>query len=162
MRNCNLNKLILMKKLFRFLFFTAIIGLSWFNSDLAIAQQGGFGGPGGGPGGGQRPKMDPEKMAARVTATMKERLKLDENQEAGVQALNLERFISLKDAYKKASDAGDMSVMQVDAKNAEEKFELGLKAVLKEAQWKEYELFKKEQKERREQRMRQRMDNMAD
>ncbi len=135
----------------RFLLMTLVITLL---TSSAFAQFGGGGGQRG-PGGG-REQMDPEKMASRTTERMKERLKLNENQEASVQALNLERFLSMKDTYKKAMDAGDMSLMREEAMKSEAKFEEGLKVVLNATQFKDYTAWKEEQMKQRQERMQQR------
>lgn len=93
-------------------------------------------------------QMDPQKMAERTASKMKEKIGLDANQETTVQALALERFLTMKEAFGKARESGDMAAMRPAMEEAEKKFDQDVRAILKKDQIKAYEEWREEQKQR--------------
>lgn len=115
----------------------------------------------GGPGGPGGMNMDPKQMADRVTTRLKEKLKLDENQEITVNALALERFQSMKALMAGGVNADNMETIQAEVQKAELKFDTGVKSILKKDQVSLYDDWRKEQEERRRQMMERRMSEMG-
>ncbi len=99
--------------------------------------------------GGQR-NLDPEEMAKRQTAQLKEALDLNQDQEKKVYDLNLETSKEMRALREKNQGAGWES-MRDDMTKIREGQNKKMKAILTEDQWGKYEKYLEERRERRRQ-----------
>jgi len=100
---------------------------------------------------GQGRRMDPEEMAKRNTAMMKDSLDLTSDQLTKVEAINLEAAAKMNKAFEEAS--GDRESMRATMGKLNEETNDKLKVVLTEEQWNKYEIIveqrRKQMRERR-------------
>jgi len=100
---------------------------------------------------GQGRRMDPEEMAKRNTAMMKDSLDLTSDQLTKVEAINLEAATKMNKAFEEAS--GDRESMRATMGKLNEETNDKLKVVLTEEQWNKYEIIaeqrRKQMRERR-------------
>lgn len=97
---------------------------------------------------GQGRRMDPEEMAKRNTAMMKDSLDLTSDQLNKVDEINLEAAIKMNKAFEEAS--GDRESMRATMGKLNEETNKKLKAVLTESQWDKYEVILEERRKQRQ------------
>lgn len=93
---------------------------------------------------GQR-SMNPEEMAKRQTAQIKEAVGLDEKQEKQVYELNLETGKKMR-ALREEMQGGAPDGMREKMREIREGQDEKMKEILSEDQWKKYEKFQEERR----------------
>ncbi len=99
--------------------------------------------------GGQR-NFDPEEMAKRQTAQLKEALDLNQDQEKKVYDLNLETGKEMR-ALREKNQGGGWEAMREDMTKIREGQDKKMKAILTDDQWVKYQKYQQERRERRRQ-----------
>lgn len=97
------------------------------------------------PRGGER-NFDPEQMAKRQTERLDERLELTKDQEEKVYALNLDTGKKMQ--KMRESNDGDFEGMREQMLELRNKQNAKMKDILTDKQWKEYEKYQEERRER--------------
>jgi periplasmic protein CpxP/Spy len=95
---------------------------------------------------GQR-NMNPEDMAKRQTEQIKEAVGLNEKQEKQVYDLSLETSKEMR-AMREESQGGGFEGMREKMQEVREEQDKKMKEILTSAQWKKYEKFQEERRER--------------
>ena len=96
---------------------------------------------------GQR-NMNPEEMAKRQTEQIKEAVGLNEKQEKQVYELNLESGKKMR-AMREQNQGGGFEGMREKMTEFRAEQDKKMKTILTEVQWKKYEKFQEERRERR-------------
>jgi len=99
--------------------------------------------------GGQR-NFNPEDMAKRQSAELKEALGLDKAQEKKVYAINLKSGNEMKEIWE--NSGGDRTGMREKMAKIRDNSNKEMKKVLSEDQWKKYEKYQEERRKQRGQR----------
>ncbi|MEN8116775.1 MAG: hypothetical protein ABFS16_07330 [Bacteroidota bacterium] len=95
---------------------------------------------------GQR-SFDPEEMAKRQTESLKEVLDLKKDQEKKVYELNLKAGKDMTKAREKAG--GDREAMYEKMREIRDEQNKEMKKILSDSQWKKYEKYLEERRQRR-------------
>ena len=98
----------------------------------------------------QMPNFDRGEMLKNMTKQQVERLKLNEEQAAKMLVLNDSLMSSMMSGFRPGADMGqvDFEAMRTKMEKAREKYTKGVKALLTEEQYKEFEKMQKEHMQR--------------
>jgi len=98
----------------------------------------------------QMPNFDRGEMLKNMTKQQVERLKLNEEQAAKMLVLNDSLMSSMMSGFRPGADMGqvDFEAMRAKMEKAREKYTKGVKALLTEEQYKEFEKMQKERMQR--------------
>lgn len=98
----------------------------------------------------QMPNFDRGEMLKNMTKEQAERLKLNETQAAKMLVLNDSLMSSMMSGFRPGADMGqvDFEAMRAKMEKAREKYTKGVKALLTEEQYKEFEKMQKERMQR--------------
>ena len=93
----------------------------------------------------QMPNFDRGEMLKNMTKQQVERLKLNEEQAAKMLVLNDSLMSSMMSGFRPGADMGqvDFEAMRAKMEKAREKYTKGVKALLTEEQYKEFEKMRK-------------------
>jgi Spy/CpxP family protein refolding chaperone len=100
--------------------------------------------------GGQR--MNPEEMAKKQTAELKEVLGLDKLQEKNVAEINLNAAKEMAEMRKSREEGSDREAMREKMDAARKKTDTEMKKVLTEDQYEKYKTYLEEKRKERSQR----------
>lgn len=98
----------------------------------------------------QMPNFDRGEMLKNMTKQQVERLKLNEEQAAKMLVLNDSLMSSMMSGFRPGADMGqvDFEAMRAKMEKAREKYTKGVKELLTEEQYKEFEKMQKERMQR--------------
>lgn len=98
----------------------------------------------------QMPNFDRGEMIKRMTSEQVERLKLNEQQAAKMQVLNDSLMSSMMSGFTPGADMGqiDFEAMRAKMEKARAKYTKGVKALLTDEQYKEFEKMQQERMQR--------------
>ena len=98
----------------------------------------------------QMPNFDRGEMLKNMTKQQVERLKLNEEQAAKMLVLNDSLMSSMMSGFRPGADMGqvDFEAMRAKMEKAREKYTKGVKELLTEEQYKEFEKMQKEHMQR--------------